>query len=76
MQKFYIMDLGKDWLILGYPFLYEFNPKIDWRMGEIGRGPIIIETARFKYLDSYVRTYQNRARLAMGRLKKEEAIYM
>jgi hypothetical protein len=29
LQKFYIASLGKDNIILGYPFLYLFNPTID-----------------------------------------------
>jgi hypothetical protein len=29
-QKFYITDLGKDWIILGYPWLEDYNPWIDW----------------------------------------------
>jgi hypothetical protein len=30
MLKFLIVDLGKDRIILGYPWLWEFNPEIDW----------------------------------------------
>ena len=26
LQRFYITSLGKDRIILGYPFLYDFNP--------------------------------------------------
>src|ERR1700741_1466531 len=29
-MQFYIIDLGSDSMILGYPFLAETNPKIDW----------------------------------------------
>jgi hypothetical protein len=28
--QFFITDLGKDWMILGYPWLQQFNPEIDW----------------------------------------------
>ena len=31
VQQFYIANLGTDCFILGFPWLYEFNPKIDWR---------------------------------------------
>ena len=31
MQRFYIANLGTDRFILGFPWLYKFNPKIDWR---------------------------------------------
>ena len=30
MLKFLIVDLGRDQIILSYPWLREFNPKIDW----------------------------------------------
>ena len=33
LQDFYITSLGKDRLILGYPFLKKFNPQIDWKLG-------------------------------------------
>ena len=31
VQQFYIANLGANRFILGFPWLYEFNPKIDWR---------------------------------------------
>ena len=31
VQRFYIANLGADRFILGFPWLYEFNPDIDWR---------------------------------------------
>ena len=31
IQRFYVADLGVDRFILGFPWLYEFNPEIDWR---------------------------------------------
>jgi hypothetical protein len=38
-QRFYVTNLGQDHIILGYPWLREFNPEIDWRKGElIGEG--------------------------------------
>jgi hypothetical protein len=30
MLKFLIVDLGRDWIIFGYPWLRESNPEIDW----------------------------------------------
>jgi Reverse transcriptase (RNA-dependent DNA polymerase)/RNase H-like domain found in reverse transcriptase len=32
-QRFYIMNLGDDHILLGYPWLEEFNPDIDWKAG-------------------------------------------
>jgi gag-polyprotein putative aspartyl protease len=39
-QRFYIMDLGDDRILLGYPWLEEFNPDIDWKAGAM-KGPQI-----------------------------------
>jgi hypothetical protein len=33
-MKFFLTDLGKDQFILGYPFLYAFDPEIDWRKAQ------------------------------------------
>ena len=32
-QKFYVADLGEDWMILGMPFLAAANPDINWSTG-------------------------------------------
>src|ERR1700748_1687253 len=42
LQDFYITNLGKDRIILGYPFLEKFNPKIDWSEGRLTEGPVVI----------------------------------
>ena len=34
-QEFYVTNLGKDRLILGFPWLKEFNPHIDWTAATI-----------------------------------------
>jgi hypothetical protein len=31
VQRFYVTNLGTNRFILGFPWLYEFNPNIDWR---------------------------------------------
>ena len=38
MLKFLIVNLGRDWIIFGYPWLQAFNPEIDWPTKFI-RGP-------------------------------------
>ena len=43
-MKFYLTNIGKERFILGYPFLWAFNPAIDWRTGEIQGGGIEIST--------------------------------
>jgi len=34
-MEFFITNLGGDHVVLGYPFLKEFNPQINWEKGEI-----------------------------------------
>src|SRR5258708_13846303 len=34
-MAFFITNLGIDWIILGYPFLQQFNPTIAWQKGKI-----------------------------------------
>jgi predicted aspartyl protease len=36
--KFFVTNLGKDRIILGYPWLEAFNPEINWEKGQI-KGP-------------------------------------
>ena len=43
-QRFYIADLGTDQIILGFPWLQEWNPDIDWRQQKVKGGPISIKT--------------------------------
>ena len=35
LQRFYVTDLGFNWVLLGYPWLHEFNPHINWKEGEV-----------------------------------------
>jgi hypothetical protein len=44
-QKFYITDLGKDWITLGYPWLHNFNPQINWTEGTVEGQPLHISMA-------------------------------
>jgi hypothetical protein len=50
LQKFFLTSLGKDRMILGYPFLQEFNPKINWTEGRLEDGPVKLQSTRFKWL--------------------------
>jgi Retroviral aspartyl protease len=36
-QRFYVTNLGQDRVILGYPWLREFNLEIDWEEGRLIR---------------------------------------
>ena len=75
LQHFYIASLGKESIILGYPFLYVFNPTIDWQQGKLPE-ELNLQTPRYKYLFKDVLDIQRRALKQMGLLKREEAVYM
>ena len=45
-QRFYIADLGTDQMILGFPWLHEWNPEIDWRKRVVKGGIISTRTIR------------------------------
>jgi hypothetical protein len=34
-EQFYVTGLGKQKIILGFPWLHKYNPIIDWKKGEI-----------------------------------------
>jgi hypothetical protein len=42
-HTFYIIDLGKDHMLLGMPFLAATNPEIDWTQGKL-QGKVIAAT--------------------------------
>ena len=47
-MRFYLTNLGKDHFILGYHFLWTFNPRTDWKTGRLLEGEVEIETVRFE----------------------------
>jgi hypothetical protein len=68
LQWFFIMSLGKDRMILGYPFLWVFNPNIDWAEGKINEGKVTLQSTCFKWICSLVgkaaKTYAKMGQLA------------
>jgi len=50
LQRFFLTSLGKDRMILGYPFLQEFNPQIDWTEGKLKGGTVALQSTQFQYL--------------------------
>jgi len=34
-MRFLVSNLGISCMVLGYPFLHEFNPNLDWKLGKI-----------------------------------------
>ena len=53
LQKFYIMGLGGDRAILGYPWLRAFNPGINWDEGRVLGLPVEIEMALLKWVKQW-----------------------
>jgi hypothetical protein len=47
--------LGRDRMILGYPFLWEFNPQINWTNGKLEGGDVTLQSTKFKYLGQVFR---------------------
>jgi len=43
LQNFYLIDLGKDRRILGYPFMSHFNPRANWKKGSLSKGKVVIQ---------------------------------
>jgi hypothetical protein len=54
LQRFFITFLGKDRMILGYPFLRVFNPSINWTEGRIAEGKVTLQSTCFKWICSLV----------------------
>jgi hypothetical protein len=84
LMLFLVASLGEDHLILGYPFLYHFNPSIDWRKGKIGEGEIRITSTKQERGDPPARPsvaqqilqIQRAAIRQCGYPKEGEAIYI
>jgi hypothetical protein len=45
-ERFYVTGLGKQRIILGFPWLHKYNPIIDWKKGEITFKPFQIDWRR------------------------------
>jgi hypothetical protein len=41
-ERFYVTGLGKQRIILGFPWLHKYNPIINWKKGEIAFEPFQI----------------------------------
>ena len=75
-MRFFLTGIGKDLFILGYPFLFAFNPQINWKKGHILGLVTKISTIEFKQAHRLLRKIQLRAiRACGGWHKKGEAIY-
>jgi hypothetical protein len=45
-EQFYVTGLGKQRIILGFPWLHKYNPIIDWKKGEVTFKPFQIDWRR------------------------------
>ena len=75
LQHFYIAALGKESIILGYSFLYAFNPTINWQQGALP-GDLHIQTPQYKYRYCDIFDLQKKAIKKASHPKEGEAIYM
>jgi hypothetical protein len=59
-MKFLVTNLGEDEIILGYPWLAAFQPKIDWKQATLDESmqPLVIKTLGRKVDDkvAHIRT--------------------
>jgi hypothetical protein len=76
LQRFFITDLGQDRIILGYPFLYHFNPPVDWTAGRIRGAPIQLQSPRYKYVQRTILQMQMEAIQCHGRPKEGQALFV
>jgi hypothetical protein len=75
LQRFFLTDLGQDCMILGYPFLWEFNPSIDWREGKIVQGAVQLQSTRFKHVKSFLQ-HAHRTFTKMGVLPEKVGLFL
>jgi hypothetical protein len=59
--KFYVTNLGGDRAILGYPWLRDFNPDIDWPTGKLKGPQVKIETPFYSRFPTIRRIMEKRA---------------
>jgi hypothetical protein len=76
LQRFYITSLGKDRIILGYPFLYDFNPKINWKTGKVSGDSVQLQSSRYMHVAKNIFFMQREAIKQLGKPKEDEAIYV
>src|SRR5712671_4129047 len=75
LQNFYLTDLGKDRIILRYPFMSCFNPRVNWKKGSLSKGKVVIQSAVIRHLDRMVTNWQAKARRQLGEPGNGDAIY-
>jgi len=79
-QQSFISDLGQDQALLGYPFLREFNPQVNWTQGKLheAKGIIVQQNiyAPKRNIACEIIRIQHEAIKQVGPLKPGKTIYM
>jgi hypothetical protein len=70
LQHFYITALGKDHIILGYPLLYDFNPKINWKSGKVLGETVQLQSSRYMHVTKRIFFMQREAVKQVKQLNK------
>ena len=42
-------------MILGYPFLWEFNPTINWTTGSLTKGGVELQSTKFRHIKGFLK---------------------
>ena len=75
-MRFFLTNLGDDQFILGYPFLYAFNPRVDWKNAQLKEESLEIETMEFQRAQERVQQFQRMAIWKHGRPDQEKVLYL
>jgi len=75
-MMFFLTGLGKERFILGYPFFWAFEPRIDWRKGRVLEGKISIETMSFRKAQDRLQEIQEKALKEHGRPAEGQVLYI
>jgi hypothetical protein len=75
-MQFFVTNLGKDRFILGYPFLFDFNPRVDWQKAILEDGAVRLKTIGFKRAQERVERYQALALHCVGELEADEVVWI
>jgi len=76
-QRFYVLNLGKDRFILGYPWFRTFTPDIDWTNAQLHRPQIKMETLKlnvFRKLKEYKCKLQERITIACAQYTPQSGV--
>jgi hypothetical protein len=74
--NFFLTNLGKDRFILGYPFLFTFNPAVDWRRAVLRGGKVSLEMVGFQWAQRRLEQCQQEAQKCVGTLSDSEEVWV